>query len=125
MTALESVTASRPRRFTASLVVHWVLLPWSLLMWWGLAVLVANVSGPAPQGASGWAAIVAIIVPVFSVGVWVWIRLLRTFRRWANDGSNRLLPNWCYPLLWAFVSWLLGSIGFALRSWQFANRGGL
>jgi hypothetical protein len=111
------------RKFSAPVVVHWILLPWSLLMWWGIALLAANVSGPAPTTAAEWIVIIAIMAPVFGLGVGLWIWLLRRIKRWSRDESSGLLPNWCYPLLWAFFSWLLAAIGFGLRSWQFNRRG--
>jgi hypothetical protein len=92
-------------------------------MWWGIALLTANVSGPAPESAAGWIVIIAITVPIFSLGVGLWIWLLRTFRRWSREKAHGGIPNWCYPVLWAFVSWVLAAIGFGLRSWQFSHGG--
>ena len=115
-------SATKARRFSVPVVIHWILLPWSLLMWWGIALLAANVSGPAPQGVYENSVIFAIMIPVFGLGVGLWIWILRSLRRWSREPSTGVLPNWCYPLLWAFASWLLATIGFALRSWQFSRR---
>jgi hypothetical protein len=114
---------AKSRRFSVPVVVHWVLLPWSLLMWWGIAILAANVSGPAPETTQGWIVIIATMVPVFGLGLGIWVWLLRTFKRWSREKSTGVLPNWCYPLIWAFFSWLLGAIGFGFRSWQFGRPG--
>ena len=111
------------RRSNVSVVVHWILLPWTILMWWGIAMLAADISGPGPQGRYEWSMAIAILAAAFGLGVGLWIWILRILRRWAREQSTGFLPNWCYPLLWAFTSWLLATIGFALRSWQFNHRG--
>jgi hypothetical protein len=113
--------AARTRsRFHSTVVIHWLLLPWSVLVWWGIALLAANVSNKAArQDSLDWPQVATMIV-VFSLGLGLWICFLRAFRRWWREAATHLLPNWCYPLLWAFASWLLMTAGFYLRSWQYS-----
>jgi hypothetical protein len=121
MTEMDAIPAVQRSRFGAATIVHLALSPFLFLVWSGIALLAANVSGRAPDTASGYIPYFAIMIPVFGLGLGAWIWLLRAFMRWSRTGSTGLLPNWSYPMFWAVGSFVLLRLMFAFRSWQFSQ----
>jgi len=119
MTLMDSEQTARRTKFGAPVVVHVILSPFTLLMWYGMGALAANISNQLKTPPGWWE--ITILIAVFLVGVGLWSGLLRTFMRWSREGTRGLLPNWIYPLLWAGASWAGVAIGFALRSWQYSG----
>jgi len=121
MTQIDSTTAPQRRSWSSiATVIHLVLAPLWLLLWYGIGFVTTNVSGPWTPDMK-WRLLGAFTV--FGVGCGLWIWQLRALLRWSRKGLRGRFPTWCYPLLGVLAAWLLFVIGFGIRSAQFNHRG--